>query len=90
MKDIKLSEKMDLKYAAELRAELIGSQGLDVHLDGAHVSALFATCCQVLVAAKMEWTNSGNVLSISSSENMIRDLETLGAKEFLIAEEFKS
>ena len=89
MKDIKLSEKMDLKYAVELRSELIESKGLDVHLDGNHVSALFASCCQVLVAAKMEWAERGNVLSISPSENMIGDLETLGAKDLLISEVVK-
>ncbi|MGR3565282.1 MAG: STAS domain-containing protein [Heliomarina sp.] len=89
MKNIKLSEKMDLKYADELKSELIESQGLDVNLDGAHVSAMFATCCQVLVAAKIAWIDRGKVLSISPSENMIRDLETLGAKKFLIAEEIK-
>lgn len=90
MRDIKLSEKMDLKYASELKAELMSSLGMDVHLNGTQVSAVYATCCQLLVAAKVEWKEGGNSFSISPSEKMIGDLEMLGEKELLIFEEDKS
>lgn len=89
MRDIKLNDKMDLKYASELKAELVSSLGADVHLDGTRVSAVYATCCQLLLAAKVEWEEGGNSFSISPSEKMIGDLELLGARELLIIEENK-
>ena len=73
---------LDLKAAAQLKADLAGLRGQPATLDASAVQRLGGLCLQVLLAARKYWLESGHMLTISTrSEAFDEGLRLFGAAQ---------
>jgi chemotaxis protein CheX len=61
---LRLTEILDLKAAAPLKADLLAAKGSSVQLDASRVQRLGGLCLQVLLCARRSCTTDGKMLRV--------------------------
>jgi len=83
---VRLSPVLDLAAAKQLHAEIAARSREDLDLDASEVERIGGLCLQVLLAAKISWTESGaSFRVVNPSVAFIEGVRLMGAEQHFTA-----
>ncbi|NNE79650.1 MAG: STAS domain-containing protein [Silicimonas sp.] len=79
MKRLVLDEKLDTAAADKLRDAIVSAETDDIVADGAGVAVLGALCLELLMSARVLWTQNGKSFVLENpSEPLVENLVRFG------------